>query len=70
MLDIADALEANEKLISAENEADVAEAQQTGYEKALVSRLALKPGKARHHCMIFLRTISIALITHLLNYLH
>ncbi|XP_023550848.1 delta-1-pyrroline-5-carboxylate synthase-like [Cucurbita pepo subsp. pepo] len=45
LLDIADALEANEKLISAENEADVAEAQQTGYEKALVSRLALKPGK-------------------------
>lgn len=47
MLDIADALEANEKLISTENEADVAEAQESGYEKALVSRLALKPGKAR-----------------------
>ncbi|CAI9772970.1 unnamed protein product [Fraxinus pennsylvanica] len=45
LMDIADALEANEKLIIAENEADVAEAQQAGYEKSLVSRLALKPGK-------------------------
>ncbi|KAA0041452.1 delta-1-pyrroline-5-carboxylate synthase [Cucumis melo var. makuwa] len=40
LLDIADALEANEKLISTENEADVAEAQQSGYEKALISSLA------------------------------
>ncbi|KAF3433642.1 hypothetical protein FNV43_RR24745 [Rhamnella rubrinervis] len=45
LLNIADALEANEKLISVENEADVAAAQQAGYEKSLVSRLALKPGK-------------------------
>lgn len=45
MLDIADALEANEKVISAENEADVAAAQQAGYEKSLISRLVLKPGK-------------------------
>ncbi|XVF83754.1 hypothetical protein PTKIN_Ptkin16aG0517700 [Pterospermum kingtungense] len=45
LLDIADALEANEKLIAAENEADVAAAQQAGYEKPLISRLALKPGK-------------------------
>ncbi|XP_016448137.2 delta-1-pyrroline-5-carboxylate synthase isoform X2 [Nicotiana tabacum] len=45
LLDIADALEANEEEILAENEADVAAAQQAGYEKALVSRLALKPGK-------------------------
>ncbi|KAL0402819.1 UNVERIFIED_CONTAM: Delta-1-pyrroline-5-carboxylate synthase [Sesamum radiatum] len=45
LLDVADALEANEKLIIAENEADVADAQQAGYEKSLVSRLALKPGK-------------------------
>lgn len=45
MLDVADALEANEKLISAENEADVAAAQLAGYEKPLVARLALKPGK-------------------------
>ncbi|KAE8718047.1 Delta-1-pyrroline-5-carboxylate synthase [Hibiscus syriacus] len=45
LLDIADALEANENLITVENEADVAAAQQAGYEKSLISRLALKPGK-------------------------
>ncbi|XP_051121466.1 delta-1-pyrroline-5-carboxylate synthase [Andrographis paniculata] len=45
LLDIADALEANEKQIIAENAADVADAEQAGYEKSLVSRLALKPGK-------------------------
>ncbi|XP_007009199.2 PREDICTED: delta-1-pyrroline-5-carboxylate synthase [Theobroma cacao] len=45
LLDIADALEANEKVITIENEADVAAAQQAGYEKSLISRLALKPGK-------------------------
>ncbi|KAL0401298.1 UNVERIFIED_CONTAM: Delta-1-pyrroline-5-carboxylate synthase [Sesamum latifolium] len=45
LLDVADALEASEKLIIAENDADVAEAQQAGYEKSLISRLALKPGK-------------------------
>ncbi|XP_055820282.1 delta-1-pyrroline-5-carboxylate synthase isoform X2 [Solanum dulcamara] len=43
--DIADALEANEKAILAENEADVVAAQQAGYEKSLISRLALKQGK-------------------------
>lgn len=48
MLDIADALEANEELIIEENEADVAAAEQEGYEKPLLSRLALKSGKARH----------------------
>ncbi|XP_038709392.1 delta-1-pyrroline-5-carboxylate synthase-like [Tripterygium wilfordii] len=47
LLDVADALEENEKLITFENEADVAAAQQTGLEKSLVSRLALKPGKIR-----------------------
>jgi gamma-glutamyl phosphate reductase len=46
LLDIADALEANESLIMVENEADVAAAQEAGYEKSLISRLALKPGKA------------------------
>lgn len=46
MLDIADALEANESLIRVENEADVAAALEAGYEKSLISRLALKPGKA------------------------
>lgn len=45
LLDIADALEANEKMIQTENEADVAAAQQAGYEKPLIARLALKPGK-------------------------
>lgn len=47
MLIIADALEANEKEIRIENEADVAAAQEAGYEKSLVARLLLKPGKAR-----------------------
>ncbi|XP_009351358.2 delta-1-pyrroline-5-carboxylate synthase [Pyrus x bretschneideri] len=45
LLDVADALETNVKLINIENEADVSEAQQAGYEKSLISRLALKPGK-------------------------
>ncbi|XP_075672267.1 delta-1-pyrroline-5-carboxylate synthase isoform X2 [Castanea sativa] len=45
LLDIADALQANEKLIKTENETDVATAQQAGYEKSLIARLALKPGK-------------------------
>ncbi|KAI3517386.1 hypothetical protein L1887_16600 [Cichorium endivia] len=45
LLAIADALEANEKMILHENEADVATAQDDGYEPSLVSRLALKPGK-------------------------
>lgn len=47
LLDIADALEANEKLILTENGADVIAAQESGYEKSLISRLVLKPGKAR-----------------------
>ncbi|XP_061343567.1 delta-1-pyrroline-5-carboxylate synthase-like isoform X2 [Gastrolobium bilobum] len=45
LLKIADALEANEKVITTENEADVAASQEAGYEKSLVARLALKPGK-------------------------
>ncbi|XP_014504925.1 delta-1-pyrroline-5-carboxylate synthase [Vigna radiata var. radiata] len=45
LLKIADALEANEKIIRIENEADVTAAQEAGYEKSLVARLALKPGK-------------------------
>ncbi|KAF9674684.1 hypothetical protein SADUNF_Sadunf10G0152500 [Salix dunnii] len=45
LMGVADALEANEKLIKIENEADVAAAQQAGLEKSLISRLALKPGK-------------------------
>ncbi|OVA17780.1 Aspartate/glutamate/uridylate kinase [Macleaya cordata] len=45
LMDIADALEANEDLIKVENEADVADAQRAGYDKALISRLAMKSGK-------------------------
>nr|APG29288.1 Delta1-pyrroline-5-carboxylate synthetase [Lilium hybrid division VII] len=45
LLDIADALEANQELIKIENDADVAAAQQSGYEKSLISRLTMKPGK-------------------------
>ncbi|KAJ0245798.1 Delta-1-pyrroline-5-carboxylate synthase B [Hirschfeldia incana] len=45
LLDIANALEANEKLIKAENDLDVAAAQQAGYEESLVARLVMKPGK-------------------------
>lgn len=46
MLDVADALEANQDLIKVENEADISEAQQAGYEKPLVSRLGLSSEKA------------------------
>nr|ANR02121.1 delta1-pyrroline-5-carboxylate synthetase 2 [Lilium regale] len=45
LLDIADALEANQELIKIENDADVAAALQSGYEKSLISRLTMKPGK-------------------------
>ncbi|KAL9303307.1 hypothetical protein ACSQ67_020570 [Phaseolus vulgaris] len=47
LLAIADALEKNASLISLENEADVAEAVIAGYENSLISRLTLKPEKAR-----------------------
>ncbi|KAL6291006.1 hypothetical protein ACE6H2_008516 [Prunus campanulata] len=47
LLDVADALEANVRLINVENEADVSAAQVAGYEKSLISRLALKPGKIK-----------------------
>ncbi|KAL5712632.1 Delta-1-pyrroline-5-carboxylate synthase [Ranunculus cassubicifolius] len=45
LLGIADALEEHKNLIVLENEADVVAAQLDGYEKALISRLALKPRK-------------------------
>ncbi|CAN0909569.1 Delta-1-pyrroline-5-carboxylate synthase [Linum grandiflorum] len=45
LLDIADALEANEKVIKVENDADLAAAEQEGLESSLLARLALKPGK-------------------------
>lgn len=47
MLAIADALEKNERTIRLENEADVADAEVAGYERSLISRLTLKPEKAR-----------------------
>lgn len=47
MLNIADALESHQKEIRIENEADVAAAQEAGYEKSLVARLALKNEKVR-----------------------
>ncbi|KOM46972.1 hypothetical protein LR48_Vigan07g067600 [Vigna angularis] len=40
LLKIADALEANEKIIRIENEADVTAAQEAGYEKSLIASLA------------------------------
>ncbi|XP_030451005.1 delta-1-pyrroline-5-carboxylate synthase-like [Syzygium oleosum] len=45
LLEIADALEANQEQIMNENEADVAAAEKAGYERSLIARLALKPGK-------------------------
>ncbi|XP_020208247.1 delta-1-pyrroline-5-carboxylate synthase [Cajanus cajan] len=45
LLKIADALEAHQKEIRSENEADVAAAQEAGYEKSLVARLVLKNEK-------------------------
>ncbi|KAI3706314.1 hypothetical protein L6452_23963 [Arctium lappa] len=53
LLDITDALEANEKVIILEIEADVANAQDAGYETSLVSRLALKPRKASQLEFVF-----------------
>ncbi|RZC29308.1 delta-1-pyrroline-5-carboxylate synthase-like isoform X2 [Glycine soja] len=45
LLAIADALETSESMIRHENEADVADAVATGYEKSLMSRLILKQEK-------------------------
>ncbi|CAK9323290.1 unnamed protein product [Citrullus colocynthis] len=47
LLDVADALEDNENMIMAENSADIKAAEEAGYEKSLISRLALKPGKIK-----------------------
>lgn len=46
---IADALEANEKTIRAENELDVAAAQEAGLEESLVARLVMTSGKVRQY---------------------
>ncbi|KAL5063632.1 hypothetical protein RYX36_025369 [Vicia faba] len=47
LLAVADALEKNQKLIRLENDADIADALEAGYDKSLISRLTLKPEKAR-----------------------
>ncbi|OIW07499.1 hypothetical protein TanjilG_14445 [Lupinus angustifolius] len=47
LLAVADALENNESMIRSENEADIVAAEGAGYEKPLISRLSLKPEKAR-----------------------
>ncbi|KAL2229497.1 UNVERIFIED_CONTAM: Delta-1-pyrroline-5-carboxylate synthase [Sesamum indicum] len=46
LLDIADALEEKQDLIKVENEADVAAANDAGYDESLISRLVLSPAKA------------------------
>lgn len=48
LLNIADALEANKELIKVENAADVIAAQNAGYDKSLISRLTLNPGKVKN----------------------
>ncbi|KAE9611073.1 putative glutamate-5-semialdehyde dehydrogenase, Glutamate 5-kinase [Lupinus albus] len=50
LLAMADALEKNASIITLENKADVADAEAAGYERSLISRLTLKPEKARLHC--------------------
>lgn len=45
LLDVANALQDNEDMIMAENNADIKAAEEAGYEKSLISRLALKPGR-------------------------
>ncbi|KAL0844606.1 hypothetical protein Bca101_017852 [Brassica carinata] len=45
LYNVADALEANEETIRAENELDVAAAQEAGLEESLVARLVMTPAK-------------------------
>ncbi|XP_004491997.1 delta-1-pyrroline-5-carboxylate synthase-like isoform X2 [Cicer arietinum] len=45
LMDVADALEKGESLIRIENGADVADAEEAGYERSLISRLTLRPEK-------------------------
>ncbi|KAF4401644.1 hypothetical protein G4B88_001838 [Cannabis sativa] len=58
LLDIADSLEAKENLIKAENQADIAAAIEAGKDKTVLSRLALKAGKAS--CYSFSQISSLA----------
>jgi delta-1-pyrroline-5-carboxylate synthetase len=45
LLDVADAIEKNESEIRLENALDVADAEEAGYERSLISRLTLRPEK-------------------------
>ncbi|CAK8541731.1 unnamed protein product [Lathyrus sativus] len=45
LLDVAKAIEENESMIRIENGADVADAEEAGYERSLISRLTLRPEK-------------------------
>ncbi|XP_045794491.1 delta-1-pyrroline-5-carboxylate synthase-like isoform X1 [Trifolium pratense] len=45
LLDVAAAIEKNESEIRIENAADVADAEEAGYERSLISRLTLRPEK-------------------------
>ncbi|KAF4347729.1 hypothetical protein G4B88_017808 [Cannabis sativa] len=59
LLDVADALEANQELIKAENELDISEAQLAGYEKPLVARLGLSAAKAcTRFQLLFIKTLA------------
>lgn len=47
LLDVAAAIEKNESEIRLENASDVADAEEAGYERSLISRLTLRPEKVR-----------------------
>lgn len=55
LFNIAASLEANERLIMAENDLDVAAAESAGYDKSLISRLALTTWKASSCEIVTLR---------------
>lgn len=65
LLEIADALEANQEQIMNENEADVAAAEKAGYERSLIARLALKPGKVGDLSIYLVITSSKKLSQHI-----
>jgi gamma-glutamyl phosphate reductase len=68
LLDIADALEANEDLIISENEADLAVAQDSGYEKSLVSRMTLKAGRVGQIHIFFISAVYIHILDYVWSY--
>lgn len=65
LYDIADALEANEKTIRAENELDVTAAQEAGLEESLVARLVMTTGKVRQYSWCGIVPISTLFMTYL-----